>query len=86
MLRRTGYILGLLFVVACVAAYPLTWGRIVSIAYVTEQGRHGSVGVVNGQIELGVGWERMPFKPGWSAERSRFGWWSAQLWKVKLQL
>jgi hypothetical protein len=29
MFRRIGYILGLLFVLACVAAYPLTWGRVV---------------------------------------------------------
>jgi|SRR5687768_782496 len=34
MLRRIGYGLGLLFVLACVAAYPLTWGRMRGAFYV----------------------------------------------------
>lgn len=33
MLRRGGYILGLLFVAGCLAAYPLTWGRVLIASY-----------------------------------------------------
>jgi hypothetical protein len=33
MLRRIGYTIGLLFVVACVAAYPLTWGKVAVFRY-----------------------------------------------------
>jgi hypothetical protein len=44
VLRRAGYILGLLFVLACVAAYPLTWGRIhVLRRHSPDRVRHVSV-------------------------------------------
>jgi hypothetical protein len=52
MFRRTGYILGLLFVLACVAAYPLTWGRWIRCAYFTEH-RFAFAVVLGGQLRLG---------------------------------
>jgi hypothetical protein len=33
MIRHTGYIVGLLFVAACVAAYPLTSGTEAGFVY-----------------------------------------------------
>jgi hypothetical protein len=37
MIRRLGYILGLLFVAACVAVYPLTWGRAGVVRWHEDQ-------------------------------------------------
>jgi hypothetical protein len=54
VLRRTGYILGLLFVAACAAAYPLTWGRYYRCAYMTEQYRYAFAAVTCGQARLCV--------------------------------
>ena len=39
MVRRIGYILGLLFVLACALAYPLTWGREADVAYTGTNSR-----------------------------------------------
>src|SRR5215211_5274958 len=56
MLRRIGYGLGLLFVLACVAAYPLTWERGWGIDYgwpSTEYeflSRRAGLAVTHGQL------------------------------------
>jgi hypothetical protein len=38
MLRRTGYILGLLFVLACALAYAMTWNRVHSVKRLSPSG------------------------------------------------
>jgi hypothetical protein len=60
MLRRTGYILGLLFVLACALAYPLTWGRYRIVRVHSNDaeggftGRIAFVGVNTGQLRAGI--------------------------------
>jgi hypothetical protein len=43
MVRRIGYGHGLLFVLACVVAYPLTWGRMETMGQ-DSGGPHNHVG------------------------------------------
>jgi hypothetical protein len=51
MLRRIGYTLGLLFVLACVAAYPLTWGRQAVLGH-TKGDRTVNVMIRSGSFDL----------------------------------
>jgi hypothetical protein len=52
MLRRIGYGLGLLFVLACVAAYPLTWGRCAQFAHPWRERLVGAA-IDHGLVEAG---------------------------------
>lgn len=52
MVRRVGYIVGLLFVLACMVAYPLTWARASSLAYERAGGWAAGVGIASGHIEF----------------------------------
>lgn len=53
MRRRIGYIIGLLVVLACVAAYPLTWGRAADVRYTGERWLAGTR-VRSGQCRISV--------------------------------
>jgi hypothetical protein len=79
MLRRTGYILGLLFVLACVAAYPLTWRIYVGFDFDGPWGQAG-FGASTGscfmhryrdawarefRVRPSVDTVRMPVRHGW---------------------
>src|SRR5687768_9963205 len=61
MLRRIGYGLGLLFVLTCVAAYPLTWGRYRLCIYYKPDWR-AIASTESGRVELGVLWRRHPIE------------------------
>lgn len=52
MLRRTGYIVGLLFVAACAAAYPLTWGQSTGVTY-QHRGQEFFMSVAYGRCTVG---------------------------------
>jgi hypothetical protein len=76
VLRRIGYILGLPFVAACVAAYPLTWGRDVQAVY----GRSGWVlaaDTCNGRLSVNVvrfvGWGGMDLGPSVEISQAETG-------------
>src|SRR5258708_2496452 len=52
VLRRFGYILGLLFILACLAAYPLTWGREAAVRYTRQRGSTCWIGVTSGMLSV----------------------------------
>jgi hypothetical protein len=54
MLRRIGYILGLLFVLACVTAYPLTWGHSVLVSYCGSGEAASEILIRCGHVDLGL--------------------------------
>jgi hypothetical protein len=55
MLRRIGYGLGLLFVLACALAYPLTWERVTFASYDRGVGRLSPRGSAHcGHVMIGV--------------------------------
>jgi hypothetical protein len=54
MLRRVGYIVGWGFVLAYVAAYPLTWGRHAGAMYLRSGGWSPACEVCNGNVSFGV--------------------------------
>jgi hypothetical protein len=71
MLRRIGYGLGLLFVLACVAAIPLTWAREAGIRFLGSRVRI-YVRAASGQAEVGAVWTPKPFPyEGFSAVPAR---------------
>jgi hypothetical protein len=68
MLRRIGYGLGLLFVLACIAAYPLTWGRWAGLYWATKRSGLTGVGIEGGTLALSSTWhegEGYPSRGGW---------------------
>ena len=64
MTRRLGYILGLLFVAACTAAYPLTWDKQLLVRHQSPRGIT-FVDVRSGSIAIGVRRDPFPGEPRW---------------------
>ena len=52
MFRRAGYILGLLFILACAAAYPLTWWKFYNVSH-ESRGRVEFATVQYGELTIG---------------------------------
>jgi hypothetical protein len=85
MFARMCFILGILFVLACAAAYPLSWGRWGAVSYIGDNWGT-EVALVNGRCELLLVWNR-PLSiprgfncPGWYSRPSSQG----DLWRVKI--
>ena len=68
MIRRLGYILGLLFVTACLAAIPATWARRTVLIYSAGAWR-ASASAGAGRLWLGVSRPVARLNPGFTVHR-----------------
>jgi hypothetical protein len=81
---RAGYIVGWLFVAACVAAYALTWGRLVYVTHHQEAPpRTAVLSVFHGRLRICMqAIDHVHHEPGWSAGTRRYQTRGGELYRV----